>query len=1204
MTKKLIGLLALLACVVSAGAQSPVTPNVPRVSSGNVAGLLYASNFGQWQVPKGNLGQYSWNSSSYCYANTVGVTFPAFTVGTPLLLVDEVNSAVSEFVTPTIVTAIPAGPGTTGSCAITVAPVNPHTYFHFTSGTYGLQEAINWAGRNVYTVILTPDWALLGGTTGMITAATGNTSVSILDQRTAGAFVYTWNGSAYVQSGGNTPGGSTGQVQYNNAGTFAANANLTTDGNGNLTAAGTVAAGTMVPSGLPVSDVTSRTFAGGADPTCTNDSTAAILAAEANAETVGGELYFPGVNGSGTGCYLISRTITIDPDKVHIVKGDGHNSRIFMTAANTPAFVISSPGNFGNQGSPGNLGFFLEHLVIGDESNTNNSAAAITFTGSYSSPELAYGDQAKLTDVWTIGWNHGVINNGWGSVSASRVVLSARASASGSRSVTAGGCTGSGVGNCSVTLSTLAAVGSGLPVNTSNPFYLTGLNPSNMNSYYGLISIIQATGGVVTGTTGQTCTISAWNLGSFQSGYNATVTITLASAVVANPLTIANVGSITVNSPGIILTNSDAGAPHSGTLASGTATCSGTAGVSGVIADALPLAITGIVGNVVTYTDPLVTTAETLSTGGSFLPQAQTSFPGSGYYITGNANNSMNLTGGINLDCGQGIGPFWTAGVMIEGLGAGEFDFADIDGCNDAVLIMSAFSGQFTFNDVEGLQHSMLDMYGGIQQVVNFASPGLSMSGSLASPIMGSGGALFVQNIYGPFANQTGPIVTAGTCVNVVFVPANPGDTCQETGHNQTGIGPFGNQKYSNATLFLPGGTINRGFSYPGLDYTATDMDRYWWFGNAEGVGSVTAVSGGVFSGSGTVLLSNFNTCTGSTVTVTLSSGSYSSATVTAEGSCGILAVPTTATCTNGTATCPVSGGTINVTATLGAAAVFAHQTVYTDNPVVNNLTGTGNTSLANATIQNATITSCSGCSGVQTYKMPGPVSVSGESLASVTGISGTLGGSGTVFLSGFNGCTGCTATVTLSSGSFASATVTSAPTGGITTVPTTATCTNGTATCGASVTVTTTISFQAVQLGYVTIPSGALTATSVIQFWTTSDACTAASAPIAACTAINTGTVRASLRLSISTTPNSGNAVMAGIAAPAATADAYSGFIQSTSSTSQLSHYTGVGSSTFNSSTTTSGISTAGTTYLLISCLPSALGDQCIIDNLTVLVF
>jgi hypothetical protein len=79
----------------------------------------------------------------------------------------------------------------------------------------------------------------------------------------------------------------------------------------------------------------------------------------------------------------------------------------------------------------------------------------------------------------------------------------------------------------------------------------------------------------------------------------------------------------------------------------------------------------------------------------------------------------------------------------------------------------------------------------------------------------------------------------------------------------------------------------------------------------------------------------------------------------------------------------------------------------------------------------------------------------------------------------------------------------------------------------------------------------------------------------------------------------------MGGIAAPAATADAYSGFIQSTSSTSQLSHYTGVGSSTFNSPTgLTSGVSTAGTTYLLISCLPSALGDQCIIDNLTVLVF
>ena len=46
--------------------------------------------------------------------------------------------------------------------------------------------------------------------------------------------------------GGGTPGGSTTQVQYNNAGAFAANANLTTNGTGNLTAAGTVTAGTAV----------------------------------------------------------------------------------------------------------------------------------------------------------------------------------------------------------------------------------------------------------------------------------------------------------------------------------------------------------------------------------------------------------------------------------------------------------------------------------------------------------------------------------------------------------------------------------------------------------------------------------------------------------------------------------------------------------------------------------------------------------------------------------------------------------------------------------------------------------------------------------------------------------------------------------------------------------------------------------------------
>jgi hypothetical protein len=61
--------------------------------------------------------------------------------------------------------------------------------------------------------------------------------------------------SPVAGTGGGTPGGSTTQVQYNNAGTFAANANLTTNGAGNLTAAGTVAAGTTTPTTIGSSGV-------------------------------------------------------------------------------------------------------------------------------------------------------------------------------------------------------------------------------------------------------------------------------------------------------------------------------------------------------------------------------------------------------------------------------------------------------------------------------------------------------------------------------------------------------------------------------------------------------------------------------------------------------------------------------------------------------------------------------------------------------------------------------------------------------------------------------------------------------------------------------------------------------------------------------------------------------------------------------------
>jgi hypothetical protein len=82
-------------------------------------------------------------------------------------------------------------------------------------------------------------------------------------------------------------------------------------------------------------------------------------------------------------------------------------------------------------------------------------------------------------------------------------------------------------------------------------------------------------------------------------------------------------------------------------------------------------------------------------------------------------------------------------------------------------------------------------------------------------------------------------------------------------------------------------------------------------------LGSVTAATGGSLAGTGTVLLSGFNNgCTGSTATVTITSGAFTSAVVTAAGTL-CSAAPTTASCASGSgATC---SGTVTVTSTTTA---------------------------------------------------------------------------------------------------------------------------------------------------------------------------------------------------------------------------------------------------------------------------------------------
>ena len=185
------------------------TPGTPTVGPGNTAGLLYASNFGLWQVPQGNTGQFSWSSPSFCTVQAAGIPLnPVFAVGSPIFIKDQVV-ANSEIVTPSAINVGGAG------CSITVSPVNKHNTFTLTSATGGLQEAINYAHALPYQVILTPDWSRLGGTTGMILAAKGNSNVQILDQRGSCSTAYIWSGSAYAAQPSSCGGGSSGIISVN-----------------------------------------------------------------------------------------------------------------------------------------------------------------------------------------------------------------------------------------------------------------------------------------------------------------------------------------------------------------------------------------------------------------------------------------------------------------------------------------------------------------------------------------------------------------------------------------------------------------------------------------------------------------------------------------------------------------------------------------------------------------------------------------------------------------------------------------------------------------------------------------------------------------------------------------------------------------------------------------------------------------------------
>src|SRR5579859_2702874 len=168
----LVASLAASAQITSQTASSTSLANGPA----NVAGLLYAANFGHWTVSPSQNGN-QWTNYTSCYGTSGGITFPLWATNAPVTIVDNANSSNTETVTPTVVNY--SGNG----CSVGLPATHAHSNYYLKSGTAGLQEALNWAGGTNAAVVVTPDWTTLGGTSAMLLVAVKGTNSIIVDGR-------------------------------------------------------------------------------------------------------------------------------------------------------------------------------------------------------------------------------------------------------------------------------------------------------------------------------------------------------------------------------------------------------------------------------------------------------------------------------------------------------------------------------------------------------------------------------------------------------------------------------------------------------------------------------------------------------------------------------------------------------------------------------------------------------------------------------------------------------------------------------------------------------------------------------------------------------------------------------------------------------------------------------------------------------------
>jgi hypothetical protein len=503
-------------------------------------------------------------------------------------------------------------------------------------------------------------------------------------------------------------------------------------------------------------------------------------------------VYIPTAPG---GSYKITAPVVVNPNCTPRIDFDGPTAALAQATANQDALQISC----GTAGNCNTKGFVLNRPAVVYTGTGTTSGAGIRFTGvapglsptPVSVPPATWnGDVASTYDAYSNGFNHGIEIDGWGNIKFYNPAIGATPTASAAQAISAGSCTGAGSGNCSVTVTSAAGytTGSNLYITGASPTALPSFSssPNLLDSPFGLLSIGAFAGGTVTGTVGQTCLVGSFINPTITGG---AATVTLTANVTGAALTFANSNSVTVTNAGIALQ----GGGSAGTLSNGTASCTGTVFAYAPTIGQIPFIVTGASGNVITFTNPLVTTALTYATGGTNLPTAHAASPGSLLYITGTATNDVYIQG-FNANCGGGVLSDVTAAIeWTAGGNSAVFDGGDYGNCDYLVLGQVANSATIGFGDVERQAGRYLQANGGGPYNVTLRNPVTAVSGP-GSPIVSNGATGTLKGPHG-FGGSTAAI-TANNCYLWTYTDA--GDECTETTYGQTSSGqnPFGPMNY------------------------------------------------------------------------------------------------------------------------------------------------------------------------------------------------------------------------------------------------------------------------------------------------------------------------------------------------------------------------------------------------------------------------